>query len=175
MTIEYITRAAGQLKRKYAEEDPFRLAQAMNILLLPYSLGKDSQSLKGFFAVWCRKPVIVYNDDLPLQLQRIIIMHEIAHSILHREEAAVKYFHNFRIFDILSQTEYEANIFTAEHLLDDAAVLTCIKNGMNASQIARELCVPPELLNFKLKIMKVRKLLPSYFQIDTRSSFLKDI
>jgi len=50
-------------------------------------------------------------------------MHEIVHTVLHRKASGIKAFHDFALIDGASLYEYEANIFTADYLLDDDEVL----------------------------------------------------
>ena len=175
MTAEYISRTVTRLKKKYDETDPFRLARAMNICLIPQSMGCDRSCCKGFFMVQSRIPAIIYNQDLDEKIQRIIVMHEIGHAVLHRKKAEIKCFHDFQIFDSTSGNEYEANMFAADYLLRDEDVLQRLNSYQSFFQTAAKLNVPPELLDFKFKMMKMRGSLRIDSPITASSTFLKHV
>ncbi len=61
-------------------------------------------------------------------IQRVILAHEIAHSVLHANITAA--FHEFTLFDDTDRQEYEANLFAAELLLSD----DCVLNALNEDQ-----------------------------------------
>ena len=61
--------------KKYDETDPFRLANAMGILVRYQSMGLDPGCCKGFFLVCKRIKCITINSDLPRIMQRIVPAH----------------------------------------------------------------------------------------------------
>ncbi len=81
-------------------------------------------------------------------------MHEIAHAVLHRKASGFKAFHDFDLFDEASIYEYEANIFTADYLLDDDEVLDLLNEDLSFFGAASRLNVPAELLDFKFRVLK---------------------
>lgn len=175
MIAEYISNAVMSLKKKYGESNPFRLAKAMGICLIPQPMGTDENCCKGFFMVNRRIPVIVYNDDLPKRFQEIIVMHEIGHAVLHRKKAEIKCFHDFQIFDSASGNEYEANMFAADYMLEDQDVLDRLNSYQSFFETAQELRVPPQLLDFKFKMLKMRGSVRIDSPIVTDSTFLKNV
>ena len=50
--------------------------------------------------------------------------------------------------------EYEANVFAAELILDNEEVLDVLNQDMSFFGAAKTLCVPPELLDFKFRVLK---------------------
>ena len=62
-------------------------------------------------------------------IQRVILAHEIAHSVLHTNITAA--FHEFTLFDDTDRQEYEANLFAAELLLSD----DCVLNALNEDHV----------------------------------------
>jgi len=114
MSIEYISGVVARIIKKYDQSDPYRLCRDLRILLIEQGLGNRPKACKGFFLYQSRRPVVTINSDLPEQLQKIILAHEIGHAVLHREAAAVSAFHDFDLFDATSHYEYQANIFAAE-------------------------------------------------------------
>ena len=83
MTIEQISDAAKQLKKKYDETEPERLAEQMKILVSREPMGLFEGCCKGFFLVHRRKKHITINGDLPDVLQKVVLAHELGHCILH--------------------------------------------------------------------------------------------
>ena len=99
-----------------------------------------------------RCKVIVINSDLSEEVQRIILVHELGHAVLHSGSSLSAY-HEFSLFDDTDRMEYEANIFAAEFLLDDQEVLSACEE-QSFFHVACCLGVPPELLDFKLRILQ---------------------
>lgn len=78
-----------------------------------------------------RKTCIVINCDLPDIIRQIILSHEIGHAVLHQRTMQVKCFHDFELFDGVSQCEYKANCFVADYLLEDEDVLEKLNADMS--------------------------------------------
>ena len=175
MSVDYICREVKRLKKKYHESDPFKLCDAMGIILLDAPMGNYQGACKGFFLTQSRKRSITINSDLPEELQRIIVTHELGHAVLHAKAAGVNAFHDFELFDSASIMEYEANIFAADFLMDDDDVLEKLNEDISFFSAAALLRVPPELLDFKFRLMKRN----GYKMIDpplmANSNFLKNV
>ena len=140
--------------KKYDETDPFKLADAMGILVSYRPMGLGEGCCKGFFIIYKRIKHITINSDLPYILQRIVLAHEIGHAVLHAEAGALAQFHDTALFDTGDFTEFEANVFASELLLPDAEVVEAINEDLYLQQIAAQLNVPWEMLDFKFRIMK---------------------
>ena len=175
MSVDYICREVKRLKKKYHESDPFKLCDAMGIILLDAPMGSYQGACKGFFLTQSRKRSITINSDLPEELQRIIVTHELGHAVLHAKAAGVNAFHDFELFDSASIMEYEANIFAADFLMDDDDVLEKLNEDISFFFAVALLRVPPELLDFKFRLMKRN----GYKMIDpplmANSNFLKNV
>ena len=165
----------NKAKMKYQESDPFRLAAAMKIIVKRIPLGTASNCCKGFCMRESRKTCIVINCDLPEIIQQIILIHEIGHAVLHQKTLQIKCFHDFELFDSVSQCEYEANCFAADYLLEDEDVMAMLNANISFFQAAAELKVPPELLDFKFRMMKRSGVQIVDSPITANSNFLKDI
>ena len=148
-----IVKAVEQLKKKYHESDPFKLCKAMGIKLIFQFLGKDSDSVKGFFLEFKRIRTITVNDDLSLLIQKIIVAHELGHAELHRKQG-ISAFHEVALYDESSLCEKDANLFAAELLLEDDEVLQALNEDNTFFTAAAMLNVPAELLDFKFRVMK---------------------
>lgn len=72
-------------------------------------------------------------------MENIVLLHELGHDLLHREEAAKNGgFKEFEIFDMReNRLEYEANIFVAQIALPDDEFLDYCERGYDMQQIAR--------------------------------------
>ena len=148
MSVDYICREVKRLKKKYHESDPFKLCDTMGIILLDAPMGTYPGACKGFFLTQSRKRSITINSDLPEELQRIIVTHELGHAVLHAK---------------------------ADFLMDDDDVLEKLNEDISFFGAAALLRVPPELLDFKFRLMKRN----GYKMIDpplmANSNFLKNV
>jgi len=97
----------------------------------------------------------VVNNSVSEILQRILVAHELGHDRLHRALTLLEGFQETELFNKALPTEYEANLFAAELLIGDDKVLELLSDDdMNFFGIAGELCVPADLLDFKLRVLK---------------------
>ena len=147
-----IKQEANRLKIKYGTDDPYEICDAMKIQVMRRPMGTSAGACKGFFLVSARCKIIVINSDLPEDIQRIILVHELGHAVLH-SNLPLSAYHEFAVFDNTDRMEYEANIFAAEFFLEDADVLTSVEE-FDFFRAASYLGVPPELLDFKIRILQ---------------------
>jgi len=175
MRLKYISGKVDTIRTKHNESDPFVLAKAMGVLLTYQAMGNSEKSCKGFFITQSRRKSITINSDLPEVIQRIICAHELGHAALHAKTPGIDAFHDFNLFDSVSVTEHEANVFAAELLLKDEDVLELLNDDMSFFDAAAALSVPPELLDFKFRVLKRKgyKIVDS--PIQAGSKFLRDI
>ena len=153
MLAESIKREASRLKAKYQTVDLHKICQRLKIRVQELPMGTSPKACKGFFLVNARCKVITINSDLPEEIRRIILAHELGHAILHCGPALAA-FHDFSPFDFNNQMEYEANIFAAEFLLDNEDVLDALHDQIDLYSMAKLFCVPPELMDFKNRILQ---------------------
>ena len=118
--------------------------------------------------------MILLNSKLSESLRKIVLAHELGHVILHRKLTVQRGFHDFDLFGMNDQCEFEANVFAAELLLDDDAVLDALNDDMTFFGAAKALCVPPELLDFKFRVLKHQGYSLNSMMI-ANSRFLKNI
>lgn len=116
-TIQYIEQKVLSLVERYDTRDPFELCDAMDIRIRYMDLGN---SIKAFYFYQSRIKNIVINIHADPHARHILCAHELGHSVLHGELAAMRGFQELELFDYLVPTEYEANLFAAELLIDDA-------------------------------------------------------
>ncbi len=153
MRAEQIKREAARLKAKYQTADPRRICDALRIRVSLAPMGTGRDSCKGFFLVNARCRVIMLNSDLPEEIRRIILAHELGHAVLH-SSPALRAFHEFTVLDETDRMEYEANVFAAEFLVDDGEMLEAFGEQMTLFQASSALGVPPELLDFKARLLE---------------------
>ena len=174
MTIETIADTVKQLQNKYDETDPFRLAKAMKITVKLRPMGIYEGCCKGFFLISRRMKHITINSDLPELLQKVVLSHELGHCVLHADSATSAPFHEVTLFDNTDHKEYEANIFAAELLLPDEQVLALLNDDLFFFDVAKKLCVPFEMLDFKFRVLK-RKGYKVESPVVSQGDFLKKL
>ena len=174
MSYDKIVEAVKNLKKRYCENDPFRLCKDMGIQLNCTSLGIEDDAIKGFFLEQYHIQTIIVNSELPYTLQRLILCHEIGHAMLHRKKGICT-FHDVSLFDMSGSLEQEANLFAAEFLLDDEEVFQKLNDDFTFFQAAADLNIPMELLDFKFRIMKWKGYKMVEPPISARSDFLANV
>jgi Zn-dependent peptidase ImmA (M78 family) len=150
--ISYIAGEVERLVTKYDTRDPYKLCKAMGIKIRYKDFG---YMLKAYFVVVSRIKNIVLNNRVSEAVARILVAHELGHAVLHRELAFLRGFQEFELFDMTSATEYEANLFAAELLIEDDELLELLNDDDKSFfGVAGELYVPAELLDFKFRVLK---------------------
>ncbi|MDR1599121.1 MAG: ImmA/IrrE family metallo-endopeptidase [Oscillospiraceae bacterium] len=173
MALQRAASEAKRVKAKYGEHNPIRLCAAMGIHLMYAAMGNGEKSCKGFFLYQSRCKTIVVNDQMDENYQRVILTHELGHAVLHSPAAGVAAYHDFGLFVEASTLEHEANVFAAEYLLDDKLVLDELADAeVSFFDAASALAVPPELLTFKLRLLK-KAGYPVDLPMNARADFLK--
>ena len=144
------------LIRKYRTRDPFRIAKEANIPVRFHNMKRQ----KAFCLYVMRNYSIHINENLSEQMQRMACAHELGHILLHKDllipekGQQAKQLVEMELFDITSITEYEANLFAANLLIDDEEVLEYLHDGYDIVTMASTLNVNVNLLAIKLAEMK---------------------
>ena len=144
-----IYKIVSELVSKYRTCDPFELAEELGVMILYYDLG----SLNGMFRFIEGQPVILLNCRLDEIMLRIVCAHELGHFVLHSAIAKEACLREFHIFNMRDKTEYEANVFAANLLIDEDEMIEILKEGRSAYEAAMMLRTEPNLLNIKLADM----------------------
>ncbi len=147
----------------------------MGILLLHEPMGDRPKACKGFYLCQSRAQVITVNSSLAEELRRVVLCHELGHAVLHRNASGVREFHDFQLFDETSVYEYEANIFAADFLMEDEQGLGLLNGDISFFGAAAALRGPPELLDFKFRVLKRKGYQVVDPPIRSRGDFLKKI
>lgn len=167
---EYILNVSKKIIKKYKTRNPFAIAEAMNIEVLYFDLGK----LKGFYKKDGHNRFIVINENLNEPLQKIVCAHELGHDQLHRYLAKNSYIKEFMLYDMKSRPEYEANMFAAELLLDDNDVNEVLQMECDFFLSAKHLYTDKNLLSIKMQSMNSRGY-DFKIPIEHDSSFLGEL
>ncbi len=152
VNIEYIVNQTEALVKRYGTRDPFTLCNELGINIRFKDLGTG---IKAYFFYQSRIKTIVINQQAAGSVCKILCAHELGHGILHKKLAAMRGFHELELFDCITPAEYEANLFAAELLIDDNELLGLLNdNEKSFFDVAKELYVPAELLDFKFRVLK---------------------
>jgi len=140
-----------RLVRKYQTRDPFLIADELGITVL---FSSDFKRQKGAFTLIGNNSFIFLNSNLSEYMQRLVCAHELGHALLHRKLGGVPGgMMEFEIFDIKDETEYDANVFAANLLIDEEEVMEMAREGHDVVYIAKELNLNVNILLVKLNEM----------------------
>lgn len=130
-----IVQKANELIDLCGTRDPYKIAKDIGVEILYYPFARQ----RGAYKVIMRNRFIFVKDNLSPVMENIVLLHELGHDLLHREEAAKNGgFKEFEIFDMReNRLEYEANIFVAQVALPDDEFLDYCERGYDMQQIAR--------------------------------------
>lgn len=161
-----IIEAAAHTEKHYGGRDIFETAENSGAKVWFRKLG----GLKGFYICERGLRYIVINEDIDPMMKRVVCAHELGHDMLHRELSAGGIRENTMFLDG-NRTEREANLFAAQMLVSDRAVLDEVEYCPSLEMLAFELDVPPEIAEYKLEVMNY--LGHSFRLNEVRSDFLK--
>lgn len=146
----------GRLIAEHGTCDPFTLAERLNIYVRFIATKKQ----KGFCINILNNFFIYINENMSWQMQRMTCAHELGHILLHRDQLGrdkkgrFKRLVEMELFDITNRTEYEANLFAANLLIDEERLLEMLKEGYDIVSVASSFDVNVNLLAIKLAEMK---------------------
>jgi Zn-dependent peptidase ImmA (M78 family) len=169
--ILYIAEQVDCLVKKAGTRNPLDICAYKKCTVHYMNL---QQRLKAYYFYHSRINNIVIDENVSEEFQSILIAHELGHMTLHKEQIALmKCMHELEILDKSSDsTEYEANLFAAELLLEDKPVLELL-NEYTFFETAHFLNVPAALLDFKFSILQAKGYGISPMQY-AQADFLKD-
>lgn len=107
-----IVQKANSIVAQCGTRDPLRIARDLGIEVMYYPFNEQ----RGAYKVLMRNRFIFIKNDLHPVMENIVLLHELGHDALHREEATkVGGFKEFEIFNMRdNRMEYEANLFAAQ-------------------------------------------------------------
>ena len=146
----------SKLISRYGTRDPFRICREKGIEVM---FRDDFTGQKGAFSLMLNVPFIFINNNLSDEMKRIVCAHELGHALLHRQlcrNMKNQTIQEYEIFDIRSTTEYEANIFAAELLIDEEELTEYEAYGYDIVQMAKASNININLLLIKYYEMQER-------------------
>ena len=126
---------ADRLAARCGTRQAREMAEALGIIVMPRAFAVQ----RGAYKVILRSRFIFIKSDLSAEMERMVLLHELGHDTLHRDQAVRSGgFEEFDIFAMMdNRMEYEANLFAAQLALPDDEMLAYIDRGYDAGQIAR--------------------------------------
>lgn len=149
--MQYIIDKAEEILNEFGGGDIFETAENSGARVWFRELG----SLKGFYVFVNDCRYIVINEELDDITGAVVCAHELGHDMLHRElsEGGIR---ENTLFLENNKTEREANLFAAEILISDSEILEGIADYNDLQTLAAEMCMPVELIDFKLEILNFK-------------------
>ena len=148
MRCDYIYGQVERLIQKYQTRDPLELLQALGVIVKETS---QYQNLKGYCFVSCQSIYTMLSSFLSDGEKRIVAGHELGHIVLHRNVLKLAPMLDVKLYNMVDDTEYQANLFTADLLIADQDVAELAQNeDLDYFSFCSTLQVTPELMSFKL-------------------------
>ena len=174
MNLNDIISIADKLKKEYGSRNPDEICRGLGYHLLYQSFGSHETAIKGFVITVCGEMAITVNSDLPENIRKIVIAHEMFHALEHCGMSLCGYSER-ALFDELSDMEKDANLFAAELILDDSDVLEALKYADSFFSAAAALYVPADLFEYKLRLLRSKGYKIKDAPVIPHNNFLKDI
>ena len=175
MKLSAILKIADRLSEQYDLSDPVRLCRQAGVILLYFPMGYGKAACKGFILKLENKTAITVSSDLDPDLQRIIMYHELAHYFLHIQTGIAETMQDFSVGSPASEMEYEADLLAAALSLSDDAVMDAFSETGDFFEAAGLLHTIPEMLDFKLRLMRERGYRIPAAPISSSGGFLKNV
>ncbi len=155
MRTSYIIEKGKELGEPYGiPADVKDICREEGILLLEYPMGNGPKDLKGFLIQSSGRVAITVSADLSPEMRQIVRYHELGHYFLHVKTGLMEAVHDETVYDRVSESELEANMLAAELQLSDDSVMEKLCECGDFFSAATALSVPPELLDFKMRLMR---------------------
>ncbi|MCR5609417.1 MAG: ImmA/IrrE family metallo-endopeptidase [Lachnospiraceae bacterium] len=141
-----------KLISQYNTRDPFIISHEKGFTVKYLDLKKQ----KGFCTNIYNNYFIFINENLSEQMKKMTCAHELGHIIFHKDKLARSHNGSFKkliemeLFDIKDNTEYEANLFAANLLIDTDEMMNLLKEGYDIVHTASTLDVNVNMLAIKL-------------------------
>ena len=141
---------------EFNTRDPFQIARLKGYAVRFLDLKRQ----KGFCTNIYNNYFIFINENMSEQMKRMTCAHELGHIIFHKNRLARRKNGQFRklvemeLFDIRDSTEYEANLFAANLLIDTDEMMELLKEGRDIVSTASALDVNVNMLAIKLLEMR---------------------
>lgn len=120
----------------------------------------------------CQTIYVIINTFLPEEEKRIVAAHELGHVVLHRSELKIAPMKDECLYSAKNNTEYQANLFAADLLLEDADIEQMSKNeDLSYFGLCSSLYCSPDLMSFKLYSL-IQRGQAYHMPMELQSNFL---
>ncbi len=172
-TINEIEKIVKQLIKKYNTNDPYELADWLNISV-DFA---DHPDLLGFCSKILGNTYIALNARANYYTRRSGCAHELGHIVLkHLPKNDYVLKHACNLSNMSAKLEAPANCFGATLLMNDYDTIEAVQRHSEANRIAASLNVCPELLQAKIIILKAKGYdltVPEIRSSDTWRNYIK--
>ena len=94
---------------------------------------------------------VMISSFLSEEEKMIVAAHELGHIILHRSQLKMAPMQDDTLYNMTDNTEYQANLFAADLLIDDEEIEDMVQNeDLDYFGLCSSLNATPELMSFKL-------------------------
>lgn len=138
-----IRNIVNNLCEKYGTRNPYRLLSDLGIILM---YGDYMEKVRGFYLYDSRIKLICVSNSLPEHIERFVVSHELAHSVLHKRSCAP--FLNTTFLSI-DRMEIDANKFAVELLISDEDIQEHFEYSMDEWSMVYGL--PREIIDLRFK------------------------
>lgn len=128
-----------KLVRKYKTNDPFELADRLNISVRFHDLGKGT---RGLYIKKLKRRYIIIHKDLDFHWSRFVCAHELGHDRLH--PGLNRFWLDEKTFFNADKFERQANKFAIRLLTSKEY----IEHGESIEDFLRRNNIPPEMNKF---------------------------
>lgn len=148
-----ISKLVAYLMRKYKTNDPEVLADYLNVTIIKMPL---EDMVAGFYKMIKRRKYIFLNTDIDDEsFMRVVLAHELGHSIMHPKENCA--FLKNHTFFLTSRIEIEANTFAAYLLISAHDVNEyMVQQQYTTDMMTRLLGYQKELIELRLKYTTIQ-------------------
>lgn len=143
--MDFIQKKVKKIMRIYRTNDPFELAEQLNIIVIYEDLGE----INGYYNSYARQKFIHINNKLDYRTQNFTCAHELGHATMHPMSNTP--FLKKGTFFSINKLEIEANQFALDLLIDNVELMDLIKNNLYTTyQLSNYYGVPLEVIEYKL-------------------------
>ena len=158
-----------KLAKRFKTRDPFQILEGLNVVV-----GETDryEKLKGYCFMSCQTIYVMISSFLSEEEKRIVAAHELGHVVLHRAQLKLAPMKDEYLYNMKDNTEYQANLFAADLLLEDDEIDKMSKNeDLDYFGFCSSLYSSPELMSFKLYSL-IQRGQAYHMPMELRSNFL---
>lgn len=142
--MKKINRLVEHYVKKYDTNDPYKIAEYLNINIMITPLG----NIAGIYKYIEHSKWIFINSELESkEFERVVMAHELGHAVLHWKENCCFMAHNTLL--LTSKIERQANVFAANLLITEELLKTY--KDYTIEQFSKVTGIDKELINIRLR------------------------